>query len=569
MTDWEEEAPLSSTRFIGQPSRPIEPVDPDEVIEIVFEVKSSGSPRTHLLRPSGDELAEVAAFARAAGLETEVSDHLVVAHGRARDVARALGTEVVHQLHPQARVKRSVAPVRLPGRILDLVADVQGIDDEPVSGSSDALADVLIEQLQPAPALARLYDFPKTTGKGQRIVLVELGRPHREADVEQFFKELQLPKPMIVVDPHVVGTNEALPLPASVAQLEALHRTWTQGGDVLNPEHRDACGTYEANMGIQLLGALAPGAEIRVVYAIQSLTGMSYGLRRALELDPTTICICYSSSEFNCVMQTGEPGSFVNAVERQLKAAAARDITVCVSSGDAGSSGNDDRAGNELYTHYPASSPYVLSVGGTRLLQFPGGLTEFAWKGSQGKFATGGGVSHMLPPPVWQLDIPRLPAPPPPGNNPHFDPNGGRCVPDVAAVADATNGAWVVVGGQHWPAHGTSAAAPVWSALVARLAESLNQRLGLRLVDFLYQHHRTHPLFNDAMGGDNDLRQGVSGPKQYMAGPGWDPCTGLGTPRGTAILDAITKFGLPSYRNPWTYPHRMPDGRYEWRTTFE
>jgi kumamolisin len=107
-------------------------------------------------------------------------------------------------------------------------------------------------------------------------------------------------------------------------------------------------------------------------------------------------------------------------------------------------------------------------------------------------------------------------------------------VPDVAAVADPQTGYQVRVDGSNTVIGGTSAVAPLWAALVARLAQATGQRPGL-LAAALYARVRAGVVsqgFRDITTGDNGA---------YRAGPGWDACTGLGVPVGTDLLTALSE----------------------------
>jgi hypothetical protein len=106
-------------------------------------------------------------------------------------------------------------------------------------------------------------------------------------------------------------------------------------------------------------------------------------------------------------------------------------------------------------------------------------------------------------------------------------------VPDVAGNADPDTGYQVLVNGQTRVYGGTSAVAPLWAALIVRLAEAADQRFGL-LHPRLYAGvtpGATGPGFNDITSGSNGA---------YSAGPGWDPCTGLGSPDGEGLLTSLT-----------------------------
>ena len=102
-------------------------------------------------------------------------------------------------------------------------------------------------------------------------------------------------------------------------------------------------------------------------------------------------------------------------------------------------------------------------------------------------------------------------------------------MPDVAGNADPTTGYQIYADGNAQVVGGTSAVAPLWSALIARLAQATGKRFGL-IQPALYAGISPGvdvPGFNDITSGNNGA---------YAAGPGWDACTGLGSPNGTALL---------------------------------
>ena len=102
-----------------------------------------------------------------------------------------------------------------------------------------------------------------------------------------------------------------------------------------------------------------------------------------------------------------------------------------------------------------------------------------------------------------------------------------RGVPDVAGDADPATGYKVLVDGQSLTFGGTSAVAHLWAGLMARINQKLGHNAGF-ISTILYQNPEA---FNDITSGGNT---------DYYAGPGWDPCTGLGSPKGAAILQALS-----------------------------
>jgi kumamolisin len=106
--------------------------------------------------------------------------------------------------------------------------------------------------------------------------------------------------------------------------------------------------------------------------------------------------------------------------------------------------------------------------------------------------------------------------------------SAGRGVPDVCGDADPQTGYQIRVDGQQQTIGGTSAVAPLWAGLVARLNQHLGAPLG-------FAQPRLYPLLGTA--GFHDITQGNNG--SYAAGPGWDACTGLGSPDGTQLASSL------------------------------
>ena len=140
--------------------------------------------------------------------------------------------------------------------------------------------------------------------------------------------------------------------------------------------------------------------------------------------------------------------------------------------------------------------------------------------------AGGGGVSDEFALPSWQADA-GVPARAAGGLG-----SGGRGVPDVAGNADPATGYQIYSGGNAQVVGGTSAVAPLWAALVSRLAEASGQRFGL-IQTLLYAGVTP----GTAVAGFRDITSGNNG--AYAAGPGWDACSGLGSPDGTALLNRL------------------------------
>jgi kumamolisin len=207
------------------------------------------------------------------------------------------------------------------------------------------------------------------------------------------------------------------------------------------------------------------------------------------------------------------------AMDSAAQDAALLGVTICVAAGDDGSSDGVKDGGNHV--DFPASSPNVLACGGTSLKGANGVITgETVWNDGSAGGATGGGFSVQFAQPAWQASA---------GVKPPAA-GGGRGVPDVAGNADPETGYQVLVDGKSMVIGGTSAVAPLWSGLIALLNQQLGKPLGF-LQPVLYGLSNATDAFHDITQGNNG---------SYSAGPGWDACTGLGSPSGSNLLTALS-----------------------------
>jgi pseudomonalisin/xanthomonalisin len=195
---------------------------------------------------------------------------------------------------------------------------------------------------------------------------------------------------------------------------------------------------------------------------------------------------------------------FMASGDAVFKAATAQGQTFVVSSGDSGSNTGCNRLGTGLLRQvsYPASSPYVLAVGGTTLATSAGGdyLSEAAWSGS------GGGASWFEALPSWQASSVS---------------GRRRGVPDVAYDADPNSGALIVYGSLKRQVGGTSLSAPLMTATLARAQSANGNSLGFAAPTVYSIAAQVPSAFHDITSGNNG---------GYSATVGWDKTTGLGTP---------------------------------------
>jgi kumamolisin len=351
--------------------------------------------------------------------------------------------------------------------------------------------------------VADIYDFPAgTTGAGQTIAVIELGGGFTASDLDTYFGRLGItPTPSITA--------------ASV------------DGASNNPGDTSGA-SVEVNLDIDVIGAVAPGAAQVVYFAPNNGDqGFVDAISDAAQASPAPIAISISwgQSEDSWTAQG------LSAMNAAMSDAAALGITVCAAAGDNGST--DGVNDGQQHVDFPASSPYALGCGGTKLLADTATGTissEVVWNElANNEGAGGGGVSDQADPPSWQANA-GVPAQADGKPGPSGD--GGRGVPDVTGNADPTTGYQIYSGGQSQVVGGTSAVAPLWSALIARLAQATGKRFGL-LQPTLYAG--VTPGVD--VSGFHDITSGNNG--AYSAGPGWDACSGLGSPDGTALLTRL------------------------------
>jgi kumamolisin len=273
---------------------------------------------------------------------------------------------------------------------------------------------------------------------------------------------------------------------------------------------------------------VAPGAT-QVVYFSTNTSDQGFvdAVSTAVHATPTptVISISWGGPE----PQWSKQGLI--AMDQAFQDAAALGVTVTAAAGDNGSSDDPHNATGPAQVDFPASSPHALACGGTTLVGDPSSGTitsEVVWNEiAHNEGAGGGGISATFPVPSWQSSAAAASL------------LSGRGVPDVAGNADPVSGYQIVVGGRQEPIGGTSAVAPLWAGLIARLAQATGKRFGL-LQPLVYAGVAP----GADVSGFNDITQGNNG--AYSAGPGWDACSGLGSPDGAAILSRLSAPATPS-----------------------
>jgi kumamolisin len=158
---------------------------------------------------------------------------------------------------------------------------------------------------------------------------------------------------------------------------------------------------------------------------------------------------------------------------------------------------------------YPSASPNVVAVGGTTLSRSATGdyIFESAWN------STGGGLSQYESIPSYQKGVTKVVG-------------SHRGVPDVSAEADPNSGIWVLDSGNGgwYIVGGTSASSPIWAGIVS--AAGNNSGSSEAELTTIYKSRSNTQHFND-------IKSGVCGPwNGNLTEPGYDLCTGVGSPVG-------------------------------------
>jgi kumamolisin len=483
-----------------------------------------------------DDLAQIESFARAHGFEiaeTSAARYSVTLRGKSGEFGKVFRVEMHQYAHERGRHRGINGPIHIPAELAACVETVLGLHDRPVAlrhMAAPAVKKAVRAHFSPHD-VAELYRFPKhATGEGQCIGVIELGGGYHRSDLQSFFSSLKMPMPKIT-DVSADGTKNA---PADLASLTKFVTAMNGGKknaiDAAKGGSSGSSGladvllsTIETTMDVELVGAFAPGAEIVVYFASSSEQGVYHALTTALadkKHRPTVLSLSWGEQE-----SSWSP-KYMGLINDVLKNLSTVGVTVCVSSGDAGAdNGSPD---GKPSVNFPASSPNALGCGGTTLKVSGSEIeAEVVWNslfdGMRG--ATGGGVSEKFERPFWQEEF----------AVPHStSKTGGRGVPDVAGVADPHTGCRIAVGGVDTISYGTSAVAPLWAALVARLNHATGARLGSgHLNSLLYKLAGQ----SNGKGTFRPITRGENG--AYRAGPGWNACTGLGSPMGDRLLEAL------------------------------
>jgi kumamolisin len=468
------------------------------------------------------KMAAVEAEAKAAGLEvikSNVGARSIEVRGTAAAINQAFGVTLHDYSSPLGKYHSHEGQANFSEDTADMVEDVIGLDNRPVKAKRFTTAKkknpadpANTKPLTPAQ-VAKLYNFPAGDGAGVTIGIYEMetsegAAGYTVADLTATMKAF--------------GGGLAVPKPIDVS-VDGVTNSGTSDG--------------ETGLDITIASAIAPAAKLAVYFTGGTAQSIIHALQRMIHPDAGDPVPSILSISYGWGADDASANSFSAAEYKQLdqlfQDAANLSITVLVSSGD---SGCFIESNTQAQTSYPATEPWVIACGGTTV----GNVTtaafdEYVWNdtGAAGPGATGGGISAKFPVPSYQTGV----------TMPKRNGSGkaGRGIPDISGNASENSGYLQVINGE--PAQsvgGTSAVAPLYAGLLARINANLGAPVGF-INPILYKMAAaTYRDIKGAPGPANNSLQGVTG---YPAGAGWDACTGFGSVNGTALQTGLKTAG--------------------------
>ncbi|HTB17723.1 MAG TPA: S53 family peptidase [Bryobacteraceae bacterium] len=483
---------------------------------------------------SPSDMDAVSKFAEANGLtvlEKQVGPAVVIARGTAAQMNAAFGITLNRYESPRHVSKRprrpghkdekaaSAAtqvhrgfdgPVQIPAELAGIVTAVFGLDNR-ILGGTNGTGDPAGSVSLDVPTLAQLYNFPNTGAANQTIGIFNgngNSGNYDPKDIQDYINSLpagyQTQPTINEVDLKVDGTTFK----------------------------NDPSGSLddEITQDIETATAVAQGVTVQVYCSTSNEDGWRAFLGRVMspQGSENTPTVCSSSWFINSRDDSASTGQgLLDTLSGMYAKLAPLGISIFIASGDEGANSGIDTS---CHVQYPGSDPWVTSCGGTMVSKNDGPPVsikeEWVWSDeNSGWGATGGGVSDYFAAPSYQT-----------ANGVSAvslnDNKVRRGVPDIAGMVALTG---LRVGGGGFSFTGTSCVDPLYAGLTAVLAEALGEPIGF-LNPTLYALGNS--VCNDITFGNNDPNFNPDSPF-YVAGAGWDACTGWGSVDGTKLLNAF------------------------------
>lgn len=521
------------------------------------------STEEHMRQHGGaaEDAEAIIAFLRSHNLDVIEADpgrRRIVVEGTAANINRAFAITLKRYRAPQRHFPRPTpklnepdaarvtirehqhrgydGPIHLPAELVGVITAVIGLDNRMVGGPAQTgTGDPPNSNYLSPEFVGQTYDFPNTGAVGRTVGIFEdakSGAAYLHSDITDFINTL----------PAGFQTSPVL----SDIGLTVGLTTYSNNTALVTTSPTSAVG--ECCIDVSIVAAIVQGGNINVYFTENTEAGWEAFLNRAIlphpgDNAPSVLSASWLLSFGDDVGSIGDPsasGSIAHVISGLLQSAATRGITVFMAIGDWGSA-NQILDGN-CHVSYPNCDPWSTACGGTiigNIAASPTRFQEFVWSdanvASQFGFfpfvATGGGVSDNFPVPAYQTAAGVMPI----SNN---DGNPRRGVPDVAGMI-AMNGFFFA--GAGGPGQndfvGTSLVAPLYAGLVAVIVKWLGRDVGF-LNPLFYAEGPA--ICNDVRFGDNESGNPPPDAPVYIAGPGWDACTGWGSIEGFRLLAALS-----------------------------
>jgi uncharacterized protein (TIGR03437 family) len=469
---------------------------------------------------SRTDIAQIVGWLEGQGLtviSTARGRNFVVFKGNAGQVEAALHTEIHNFLVEGEMHYANTTEPSVPASILPFTIGFSGLDDfkwKPSPQSFKPVPDLSFNgQNNLAPGdLWVIYDLVhllfdlQITGGGMTVAVIGQSDVNL-ADIQSYRDDFGLPQ-NLPVKTLVPGANNP---------------------GVVNGD------SGESDLDLELLGGIAPYAQILFVYSGSVINSVTYAIDQAVA---PVISYSYAGCEAN------QSKSTIAALQPLAQQGNVQGMTWLASSGDTGAAACDaghSVAQDGIAVMMPASIPEVTGVGGTTFGEGSNPtywgtsqgygdtavsyIPEVAWNdsSSSGLAASGGGMSTIYPRPSWQ--------------NVSGVTGGFRQVPDVAMASSANHDGYFAVENSVPGFHGgTSAATPVFAGIVLLMNEYLGTNGLGNINPSLYRlAASTSNVFHDITSGGNlvacvgGTNGCIGGKLGYSAGPGYDMVTGLGS----------------------------------------
>jgi hypothetical protein len=344
------------------------------------------------------------------------------------------------------------------------------------------------------PQVANYYNIPASTGAGTKVGIISLGGGFQQSDLNASMTAIGLTAPNI----HQVTIDGAL---------------GTFSSNLLTTA---GVASLENTLDLYCVASVVPSANIVIYIGQQTVSSLANAVVAAVADGCDIVSISWATND----------ASYLTSAESDIQSYINQGVTILAASGDYGS--EDQQQDSQELVNWPASSEYVVAVGGTKVTQDNSGNIT----GELADSDSGGGISKYIPCPSWQTGLTYTTIT---GTTNTLSTRG---VPDIAVPMEGYG--FYFNGSIQTGYIGTSFSCPVMAGILARYKSLLKRRFGLVTRDYFYSNKSA---FTKIISGTNDASFIASG--YDVTSSTWDPVTGLGSPIGSMLL-AVFERSIPN-----------------------